>query len=812
MIRHLDRLADRACWIAGDRVNALIAVEANGIAELGFHGLQPVSRNSRMFVRPSGTLSISVRDRDGGEYPLTPSSIDWQPYGIHSWTEVRGQTVHVTIVAGKRFVRVAAHRSGGDQLILVLRFSLSSCFRAVRGDRTWSQPEVRGGWLHLHCRDRIMLKEWIRQTGPYAGDFLIPEPWRRLLFTRSVRSGLASHQDLRPEFRDLDVPLYDAETWIRLGGEGVVVESNLEEFIFFAPLAAPVRGMGDFFIEFSECHGAFEDPGILSLQTAETQNHYERLESRYVRFRLPGYPSLQQVLTSVPGIVRSATVRDFGMTRASPGAYYWIWAWDNLVVGQEAVRWGETETASDIARFITTHRDAGDAIPARWTRSGLPLDTPPQGALEFLLLHLTTVVAAESGITQGMLDLYPVAARFLRRCSQDTPDDGMPQNISFYPDNPAAFGRTEQSVVALESGALYSFCRLMENAACLLHDDTTANVARTLAGRIAEHFLPRFWDDTRGFLRDAFDRQTGESIATFPLFTLLFLQTPLGLALIRPHLARLVAFMRTHLQSVRGVRMLPVWDIHRTAEIALSSWYPHWDIYLLKLYRRAGERTGIMEWLRSADETVAHLGYVPEYLVMDDAAEETSPGRWLHHGAASNLNCATGWFRTALEGVYGLEFDPGGMTVLPLDLPLDNLEVRRLRHRSSSWHVKIEHRGPALRELRIDGTLQRGCTKIPATTHDGTTHLLEVLYGSGYTGPSFSELINGEVLESQGDETHARVLVRALGMMDIAVAPGPAVDFAVDGKRMPLTADISGGGYVQVPFFGVHELTLSLTS
>ena len=61
MIIHLDEHPDRGCWISDDRVNAFISAPAHGISEVGFHGLQPVSRNSRLLVLPEGVLSFSIR-------------------------------------------------------------------------------------------------------------------------------------------------------------------------------------------------------------------------------------------------------------------------------------------------------------------------------------------------------------------------------------------------------------------------------------------------------------------------------------------------------------------------------------------------------------------------------------------------------------------------------------------------------------------------------------------------------------------------------------------------------------------------------
>ena len=57
----LDEHPDGGCWISDDRVNAFISARSGGVGEVGFHGLQPVSRNSRLLVSPGGVLAVSVR-------------------------------------------------------------------------------------------------------------------------------------------------------------------------------------------------------------------------------------------------------------------------------------------------------------------------------------------------------------------------------------------------------------------------------------------------------------------------------------------------------------------------------------------------------------------------------------------------------------------------------------------------------------------------------------------------------------------------------------------------------------------------------
>ena len=64
MKRRLDSLVDRGCWISHDRMYAFISAD-HGITEIGYHGIQPVSRNSRVLVEESGVLCFSARGGAG---------------------------------------------------------------------------------------------------------------------------------------------------------------------------------------------------------------------------------------------------------------------------------------------------------------------------------------------------------------------------------------------------------------------------------------------------------------------------------------------------------------------------------------------------------------------------------------------------------------------------------------------------------------------------------------------------------------------------------------------------------------------------
>ena len=716
-----------------------------------------------------------------------------------------------------------SHPASIRPLPVHVRFSFASLFTGVHGQRIWKPARLDGGILHISCRDRIVLKDWLKRTGPYAGDFLIPEQWRRRIFRRRVRSGLATYDDVLPEYREAEIDLYNAETWIKLGGERWNALQDDNGVTFTALLGPGESEQLDsaqdstslvFTVEFSE-----RAPRVSPARSACRGAPVPKLTRPVPTLNLPGYPNIETFFSTVPGIVDSCIVREIGMTRATPGAYYWIWAWDNLVTALEMARWDDNETAERIVAFVNSHRDINGAIPGRWTRTFEPLDTPPAGALEFLLLLLALQTSAEGSNPQVLDLVFPHASRHSHYLAESVDSRGLCRNIGYYPDFPGRFGRTENSAVAMETMATYGFCRMMETIALTRGAAEVLGEARQLAGQIENSFAEVFWDQERGFIRDSVDLQSGKVNDTYPLFSLLALQSPHAFSLVRPMLHSMARFARQEFLTAHGTRLLPAWDRRRENEAALSSWYPHWDIYLLKLFRRAGESGGIIDWLGSMERVLAHLRYAPEFLTLDGFSPE-NPECWRLHGAVSNLNCATGWYRAIIEGLFGIEFDPEEMTVIPLLLRLPPMALRGLRYRGSTWDIHVSHKGNGGSNapkgttytqltMRIDGTLHRGCTKIPSRYYDGNAHVLEVAYRevTGENDPILTELVNAEVLESRGDSSGAEVLLRALGTIDIVFPYSPALRLLLDGGQISY-AHSGEVAHAQVFLNGEHKISL----
>jgi hypothetical protein len=798
MILHPERYEDQGCWISDDRVYAFVSAAHHCIGEIGYHGTQPVSRNSRVLVGQPAVLGLFGCQHNGMFLPVVFETFDWFAAGVQIKGRCGKSVVNLEIAVSGHSFLVAVSSVDSTLEMLSVKFHRSSLFSNVHGERIWSDGTTASGSWRGSFRDRIQLNEWLKRTGPYAGDFLLPEPLRRRIFNRPLRSGLATIDDVRPEFRDAPLSVYDAEVSVQTGGSGYLLREERESLVFTASLQAKEGNFPPFgvFFEDQERHGEPASP----LQTmADTGVHYRSLLQQAPKIAHTGHPHSEEFFSTAPALVESCTIRDYGIPRATPGRYYWIWAWDAMVTSFAVARWGTSRIADTTVSFINTHRD-GDEIPMRWTHTLEPLDTQPRGALEGLLASLAYTNAIETGNYDCLKNLYPRLTEHLRHTVAAAGPRGLFPNIGFYPDLPLDFGRTEASAVALEVGCFYSFCRTMENVARLIGDQETAATALKTASLLEKTFSESFWDDGAGFLLDAIDLSTTRANRKHPLFSFLYLHSTLGWSLMREKIDRCADFISRQLLSEEGIRVLPANE--RSSELISNAWYPHWDLYALKILRRAGRSREILLWLKSAEKLLAKLGFCPEYYTWTDGTP--------HCGAPSNLNCVTGWYQAFLEGVLGLETDPGGLTIIPLGLPLGEISLGGIWYHGTKWTVTVRNGGALLQSVEVDGKKLVGSLKIPRHDVDGKEHRLLLTYGKEEQEALFREIINAQVLESRAGKNFVEVNVRALGRTDVVFTAPGSWRLMVDDAPVHDVRPLPGEKHeARLPILGEHLLRLT---
>ncbi len=352
---------DGGTWISDDRVYAFVGT--GGIGEVGYHGSQPVSRNSRIFAGANGVLGFGAPGSHLREF-------DWLPGSVGVQCGVGGGEAELRITASGRRLLVTGRCPG----LFAVTFKLDALFTAVHGKRTWEMVERDSSSVTYRCRDTIHLDEWMEREGPYAGDFLIPEPMRRIVFRRRCRSGFATKEDLLPEYRDAHVPVYDGEFRVRIGGEGYSVTEQVGALFFTAADQSKDGVIPPFCISFDEAGVHPEARPATLAGVADLVARQERRLATAPALQVAGHEVLARFFQTVPGLVDSAVVQDLGIPRATPGRYYWIWSWDAMVTAHAGLLWGDTDLARKTGEFVDAHRDArrqdADAMDARPAASG----------------------------------------------------------------------------------------------------------------------------------------------------------------------------------------------------------------------------------------------------------------------------------------------------------------------------------------------------------------------------------------------------------------------------------------------------------
>lgn len=801
---NLKKYHDRSIWISDDRISALISDDCAGIGQIDFHGTQPVSRNAKMLQHPEGVLKFALIC-GATKIPLAWDNLSVFPAGIRSRMSTESRQIWLEIGVYQNTLqarcRIRTPEIRHEPLQFLVHWNPASQTTEVHGQRRWQLAEMDSHRLRLQATDQIILNEWLRRPGDYQGDFLIPECWRRIIFKNRKISGAGRITDLHPDYLDLPLKLYDADTRIELGGPDFTFEKFSEGWFDFKtrPIfpAKNVWHSPVFSITFNSRPDQRPRPHF-----SEQRHRYRKLEQIVPRLHLPRFPAIERFFAQTPQIAASARVNDFGMTRACPGTYYWIWAWDNLVTGLAQAHWGDLEHLRQMVDFIRIHRDLDGAIPARWSRQLEPMDSRGIGGMDFLFSELVLALFSESQDKLVLRANYPALHHAFSHLAEKTDARGFFPTIGMYPDLPQKMGRTENFFVAIDSGAWYSFCRNLEKIARLLGDEPTANRAAGFAQKIHAHFLPTFWDDENGFLSDGFNPAAGERLRTFPVFSLLFLESPLGYPLLENKMIPAGEFIHQHLLGANGLSMTPAWDRNHTSEPAMSGWYPHWDWVALKVLARGGQPQAIRFWLQRVEACLKKLGYCPEFVATNVPPAE----RFTRHGAAWNLNCAAGWYNALLHAVVGLDFDLGGITC---GAALSGA-VEKLAFRSGHWSVRTSGQGPFVAGLQVDGESISGTAKIPARFYTAEKHDLEIrLQEQPSTAPGLTELWGAAVNQVAVSTTATRFEIQGVGLSDLHFCATQPPQLLLDGQSLQCDWDAARRtGACQLKLTGIHELVL----
>jgi hypothetical protein len=176
------------------------------------------------------------------------------------------------------------------------------------------------------------------------------------------------------------------------------------------------------------------------------------------------------------------------------------------------------------------------------------------------------------------------------------------------------------------------------------------------------------------------------------------------------------------------------------------------------------------------------------------------PQAWDYHGSASNLNGVTSWLRGLRESIVGFFFDPGGITHLPLTLPIPAARLEGVRWRGSTWSFESVYAGPYFESLAIDGTIIDGCTKIPVRHQTSGDHHLTARYGHKPPLLHVTEVVNAKLLNSERRRDGVEIAVEPLGFVDVAFFSPESPCAFVDNRPIPVTwHQATGYGFFSLP-------------
>lgn len=821
-IRDLTTRIDQNVWISDDRISALISHASQSIEQIDYHGAQPVSRNAKLLQHSNGVLKFEICYEIDGEkirLPISWENLTITPGSIQTAFEnaIFENKLSIAVLQDTCSASCSVRLKKSDINLSDLQFKVfwnrESLTKEVHGQRNWERLSAENQTaLHFKATDAIELQSWMQRTGDYAGDFLIPEGWRRMIFDRQIISGLARYDDLRPEYQDTSLKIYDADTIVTIVSDEFSTEPAEENWLLFKAsfkkTSYAIFESPRFEIRFAHKNENAQVRQKIEKEPFVLQSEkYRNLAVEAPKLKLNGFPAIEAFFAQTPLVVESAKVGDVGMTRACPGTYYWIWAWDNMVTAPAMLRWGDATFVSRIAAFINHHRDVDGAITGRWSRSLEPMDSRGIGGMDFLFSELVLSLFTETGDRQALLANYASLLTAFRQLKSRCHPNGLFPSIGMYPDIPAKMGRTEHFYVAIDQGAWYCLCRNLEKIASFIGDLPTAEQARSTAQHISSNFLSTFWNDDKGFLCDSFNPDGKKQFHSFPIFSLLFLESSFGWQLIRNKIDEAATFIENHLLSENGMKMTPSWDINHFSEPAMSGWYPHWDLPAVKLLVRAGKWSAVQKWLNLVEECYSRLGYCPEFIATNHEHDQI----WFHHGAAWNLNCATGWYQALLFAIFGIEFDTGGITCFPTQIS-QNASLKGMNFRTGRWNISKLGRGQYISHLKIDGEQIFGSLKVPTKFYTNSEHTIIIYYENQKPDfPVLTELIGAELIDIQHSKKGTAFTIRGVGTTDVEFSSYEKPTIIFDKKRIPfIWEEKKKSGSFQTELNGNHQLAIQI--
>lgn len=710
----------------------------NGISNLDYHGKQPVSRNARMVVSSYQNPALQFGIRRNGEFlPFEIREYEAAPWASRFKVEAHDKT------GGEMFAMAASKSLLMGVCLAENVDGFSLCFNTeclntnVHGNMTWRQVETEEKTAVFCGQNQTKLSDWVKEKGA----FLVPTAMHARVFGLSSDVDVNNLDVLPPVAKSVlgsDELLFDSTCYLVLSGVNrfVMQQENERLFLDFGPLC---NGEWLYFaVSFGdELDAALaESERIKSdfrLSAEKQSSRYQKLMDNQPTLTVEGYPQISEVFRRIPQYIEAAKQPDTGMLRASASSYYWVWGWDSLVTAAELSKWGDTEGQRKIIRFFLSHRWKDGSVPHRYDRNYNIIQTMQFGSAESLLAALIYQHYSDTKDLAFLRESYPALLEMWRGLNRKADKRGFIRGLGFYPDNPRALGRTQNGFAAMETGTYYFSARIIGQVAYLLKDEETWKQAEQTAETITQNYLRCFFNPEAGALADSIDPTDNQS-GIYPLYAYMAVHNRFGQELLAPVLNRCAAFFVENYFTDNGIRTLSKGDSHAKSESIHHAWYPHWDIYAMKIIRLGGEEGEIEKILPRYLDLVSGMWNryraVMELVELDTADPDFG---WKQHGQAWNGNCASGLYRTLIESVVGVLTDCGSITLMP---PVSGIRANLdgLSTCGGQWNIRHVGSG-GFSHLRIDGTDVYKTLKVPKEFLTCGSHTIEVIYGPSEDKP-----------------------------------------------------------------------------
>jgi hypothetical protein len=814
----LNNIFDKEVWVSDNRVAALVS--KNAVKQIDYHGLQPVSRNACIFNNENFVIKTFIKIGSNKKKQLKWNSLEWYPNKIETSFNINGfaGTLHISLSDRALLIWISS-----DDIIdesIPIRFEIvfnkKSLTKNVQGARTYSLIDKCNDRVIYRINDKILLNSWMKRTGAYNGDFMIPESWRRMIFINRKVSGLAKYNDLKNEYKNDNLVLYNENVFVIFGGNGYTKRENSDTITFQYEYDSRIFKkinvepfcitFGDDLANVKNNYSEILKNGLKLIykKKKEYQSHYKKNPEIFINC----LNSMEQFFKLFPVIVKSAEITDLKMFRACSSSYYWLWAWDSMVTANSLSYCGMNEDQKKVIEFVGSNRNYDGAIPMQWSRRLEPMDAKKFGTLDFLFANLIMhqfVVDSEHSIIHRN---YPQMVYSFDKIYESCNTKGMFQSVGMYPDLPLKLGRTEKSYVSMEAGAAYSYSIIMNQLSTIMNDPITIRKSEKLIYLIQKNFLSYFYDIKREFIIDSINEKH-EKKHIYALYSLLFLINSCSFSIIRPKLREIGNFIENNLLGNSGIALVPEWDECRRSEDAMSSWYPYWDLPALKIFRRLNNSAAIIKWLNVASECFEYFGYCPEYVSLDNLSNDKG-SKWVKHGTPWNLNCSAGWYQCIIETVFGIEEDIGGITYIPMDPITDKMKMSNIYLKGVKSEIEISGSGKYVSSFIINGRILKGCMKIPEIFYSNEKLKIGIFHSDEEPALFFKELNGAIVKDVIYSNEKVQVLIESFGFLDVLFYSRKKAELLIDNEaKKYIWYETEKEGQVSIFLKGRHKISIS---